>query len=525
MRRRARTPGFPPARPPAEERLGPLGGRLSAIGFAEERIAERLSGAHPAGLALERFPVYRALLERRPDALATAIALFLLQGEAPHEAVEEGLGADATEDALALGLLVPAGRKGRGGTLAAAASIFPCAGGLFATDHRHRAARARAAGPAPREPVMSLGGDSYALAYLAPAPRAGARVLDLCTGSGVHAILALRGGADRAIATDVNPRALAFARFNAALNGVAARLEVRRGDLWDAVREGERFDLVLANPPFVPSPHGPRSRVRLAFRDAGPSGEDVLARLLAGLPGRLERDGIAAIVSVFADAQRRPLRRKLEEWLGPRANLDALLLEMGTDLPEEYAAAQTRRAFEDDPAAYAERYGRWLAALRRARIERLAGGVLALRRHAGPTPPGFRALPAGPPPARPDRRRLGRALDAFAAARAIVFPEELLERRARRADDLVLGEEMEVRDGALAPARFRARTQGGVGGEVGISADLRAVLAAATGERPLRDVIEDLAGARGVDPAEAAARLFPDLIELGERGLLLLGPP
>src|SRR5207248_1145451 len=117
---------------------------------------------------------------------------------------------------------------------------------LFAADHRFRLA-----GPAPREPVMYLGGDSYALAYLAPAPPEGGRALDLCSGSGVHAILAALRGAARAIGVDVSPRAIAFARWNAALNGVAERCEFRRGDLYAPLRaeeEDARFDLILANP-------------------------------------------------------------------------------------------------------------------------------------------------------------------------------------------------------------------------------------------------------------------------------------
>src|SRR5436305_6894863 len=78
-----------------------------------------------------------------------------------------------------------------------------------------------------------------------------ARALDVGTGSGVQALLAARH-ATRVVATDINPRALAFTEVNAALNGFT-NVEVRHGSLFEAVA-GERFDLITCNPPYVVSP-------------------------------------------------------------------------------------------------------------------------------------------------------------------------------------------------------------------------------------------------------------------------------
>ena len=76
----------------------------------------------------------------------------------------------------------------------------------------------------------------------------GERALDLCTGNGIQAIL-LAAHADSVVATDVNARALAYTSFNAALNGVD-NVETRLGSFLDPV-DGERFELVVANPPYV----------------------------------------------------------------------------------------------------------------------------------------------------------------------------------------------------------------------------------------------------------------------------------
>ena len=77
------------------------------------------------------------------------------------------------------------------------------------------------------------------------------RVLDLCTGTGAIALaLAKELPAATVIAADVSPEAVAIAARNAERNQLAARVEVRRGDLFAPVA-GETFDLVTANPPYI----------------------------------------------------------------------------------------------------------------------------------------------------------------------------------------------------------------------------------------------------------------------------------
>jgi release factor glutamine methyltransferase len=77
--------------------------------------------------------------------------------------------------------------------------------------------------------------------------RAGDRVLDMGTGSGVNAIMAASVSSD-VVAVDVDPSAVACARSNAARNGVADRIDVRVSDVFAAV-DG-RFDLIIFDPPF-----------------------------------------------------------------------------------------------------------------------------------------------------------------------------------------------------------------------------------------------------------------------------------
>lgn len=112
-------------------------------------------------------------------------------------------------------------------------------------------------------------------------------VLDLGTGSGVGAVFAACHGA-RVVATDINPEAVCCARINAMLNRVEHLIEVREGDLFEPVR-GERFDLILFNPPYYRG--APRDELDRAWR-----AEDVFERFARQLRGMLAPGGYALII-------------------------------------------------------------------------------------------------------------------------------------------------------------------------------------------------------------------------------------
>jgi release factor glutamine methyltransferase len=122
----------------------------------------------------------------------------------------------------------------------------------------------------------------------------GDRVLDVFTGSGVLAISSALAGAGEVWAVDVSRRAAACAALNGRLNGV--RVRARVGDMFGPVA-GERFDVVTANPPYVPS--GPDERPpRGAARawEAGADGRALLDPFLGELPAHLSPGGRALIV-------------------------------------------------------------------------------------------------------------------------------------------------------------------------------------------------------------------------------------
>lgn len=126
--------------------------------------------------------------------------------------------------------------------------------------------------------------------------RAGQRVLELGSGLGLAAVLAARAGAD-VVATDVLPQAVAAIRANAVLNGV--NVDARLGDCYAPVA-GERFDLICANAPQMPTPPDrERFDSAAAADNGGPDGWAVLDRIIAGAPAHLTPGGLL-VVSIFA---------------------------------------------------------------------------------------------------------------------------------------------------------------------------------------------------------------------------------
>jgi release factor glutamine methyltransferase len=125
-------------------------------------------------------------------------------------------------------------------------------------------------------------------------------VLDVCTGSGVIA-LSLAGSARSVTAVDSNRIAVAAVRLAARLNRVAIR--ALHGDLFAPVA-GRTFDVILSNPPYLPTPEGARTPGSHAW-DGGRDGRAILDRLCREASAHLRPGGDLFVVqSSLADIER-----------------------------------------------------------------------------------------------------------------------------------------------------------------------------------------------------------------------------
>jgi hypothetical protein len=306
-----------------------------------------------------------------------------------------------------------------------------------------------------------------------------ARALDLGTGNGVQALLAAPH-CERVVATDLNERALAFAEFNATLNGVT-NIEFRAGSFFEPV-QGERFDLVVSNPPYVISPE-----TELIFRDSGKPGDTVSAELVAELPGHLVDGGFATIMISWItgdDVSERP-----RAWL-EGSGCDALVLYTGGE-DALTSATLWNRAAGTDPQSFAERLDRWLAYYERLGIERIAYGVVVLRQ-GGQEWTRFAELPTDR--LKPASDHLQRIFDASL--------DGLLDRTLALVPDAYLDRTTRLENGEWQPVAATVRLEQGIGFGVNLDRAGLAIVSLLDGKAPLRPHLRPLAQELGAPEPE-----------------------
>lgn len=246
-----------------------LRGRFAAAAYDADCIA-RIERCVPGPFDAPRLPLIGYLLEREPAPWAAMAGLFAYDLAQPVERVATAMG-DLLPTLTELRIL-----RVEGDLVRSAWRIMPFQGLWVLSDRPDGG----------DEAVMGPGVTTSTLAQTA-LPAAGARVLDLGCGAGSLALVAASTGSRDVVASDLNARAVAVTRVNALLNGI--RLDVRQGDGFAPVA-GERFDLVLCQPPYVFSP---TDGVSVTYLHGGARGDELARALLAQAPTVLSDAGRA----------------------------------------------------------------------------------------------------------------------------------------------------------------------------------------------------------------------------------------
>jgi release factor glutamine methyltransferase len=120
----------------------------------------------------------------------------------------------------------------------------------------------------------------------------GGQILELCAGPAFAGLAAARHHGGQLTTVDVSRRAQLNARINGRINGVPTR--ALRGDLLQPLA-GQQFDLIVANPPYVPGPPPPQTGAERGW-DAGADGRAVLDRVCSEAPAHLAPGGVLLLV-------------------------------------------------------------------------------------------------------------------------------------------------------------------------------------------------------------------------------------
>jgi hypothetical protein len=414
---------------------------IGRIGYCEAAVRQRLGLHDIADLNWRDLPVYRDQRLAERDTLALAIDLFLLQGVLTKDEVDRLLPVSSRDVLLRTALL----EIDEADLVRARASLFPVDQRLIFSDHAWPELPHPGCATVPYGQVMAVGLDSRLLA------RATVRgpvrsALDMCTGSGVHALLAAPH-AQRVCAVDINPRAVRCTRFNAQALG-AVNLEAVEGDLFDPVG-GDRFDLITANPPFVPSPLN-----TLRFRDGGPSGEDIQKRIVAGLPSHLAPGGTAQLVTELGERDGEPIAGRLREWLAG-APIDVYVLRVASHTAARYAVGHAKGI---DYGTFLDSTRAWAANLQAQGYARVVSVLVSFQWSSSTCGPPWERIDESRPP----ERSAGAEIEATFVAERLARNPELRQHLEgawlRRADPIALFDASVV--GSAIPPKAKATRLG-----------------------------------------------------------------
>ncbi|MEZ0577708.1 methyltransferase [Nocardioides sp. MH1] len=492
--------------PSPEGLADPLREALLAAGFTYDAVADLLgTDAHAALSRNETTPALRRTTDGGP--LSTLVRLFLLQATVPLAEAERAL--PGLVDRLAAeGMLAQSV-----GEVAARLDCRPY-GSDDGTDLWVVSDLTPGLDGAPQrvtsDYVLGISPASTSLAQLTLRHDVGS-ALDLGTGCGVQA-LHLAVHADRVVATDVNRRASALTRFNAALNEVADRVEVRDGSFFEPVA-GERFDLIATNPPFVISP---ATGERLVYRDSGLPGDRVVEHVVRTAPDHLADGGWCQVLANWAILADRPWDERLAAWLP--GDCDALVVQREVLDPAAYVELWLKDSGHHpatgtgSPADYARRYDTWLSWLEEQGVAGIGFGWINLHR----TGNAARELLEWPydveQPIAPAIGEWGSAIGETVA------PDATLVVRADVRQETVGAV------GAEDPATILLRQQRGLRRARQVDTVLAAVVGACDGDLPVGSILDAVAQLLDLDAGATREQYLPELSGLVHEGYLQASP-
>ncbi|HHU10788.1 MAG TPA: methyltransferase [Intrasporangiaceae bacterium] len=480
---------------------------LIAARFTVPGIAEVLGPMAGAALAREHPLPAERVTDSSTDPCAALIRLFTLGAPVDVREVQAALPNVGVDGITTLGLV-----RHEGDAVVATCDLRP-----YATERDTWWVASDLDELATGEPlrpdhVLGIGGASTTLASWTPRCPVD-RALDVGTGSGVQA-LHLSRDASQVVVSDLSERALAYAAFNAALNGVT--WDIRRGSMLEPVA-GETFDLIVSNPPFVITPRD-GSVPLFEYRDGGAAGDAVVADLVAGLGAHLVPGGVAQLLGNWEIARDADWRDRVGAWVAD-SGLDAWVVQREVQDPAQYAETWARDGgHHAGTAQFRAMYASWLDDFASRDVEGVGFGIITLHKPSTDREPFVDLMDVRGPVA----AVMGPTIAAGLAARerlATLSDEDLLDVAWAAAADVTV--EHHLVPGSSQPRAVSVVQGGGLRLRVPLDSYAAGYVGVADGSITPRQALVAVAAILEEDAAEVTARVVPMLRYLIANGFLI----
>ncbi|SNS95679.1 Methyltransferase small domain-containing protein [Streptosporangium subroseum] len=453
---------------------------LLDTGYTIDGVRERLGDVAATALSREE-PVPALRATEGDDPLGTLVRLWWLGAAVDVRRAPRGL---PVEELAAAGLVTV-----EGGRITSTVHLQPWETGGYVVSDR----KVRPGDPALRaDHVVGAGGASANLAQLVSRRPVG-RALDLGTGCGVQ-VLHLDGRAEEIVATDVNPRALDLARLSWGLSGIR-EVDARQGSLFDPV-PGERFDLIVSNPPFVISPAG-----RFSYRESGFQADDFCRDLVRLAPRHLAPGGTCQLLANWLHVGGEDWQDRVGGWLA-ETGCDGWAVQRDVQDPAEYVELWLRDAAEQGTPRYRELYEDWLGWFESENVTGIGFGWITLN-DSGSLDPVVRVEELGHRVELPVGGYVDEVLGSITGAHRLT-DAELLGARLAPADGML--EERIGPPGAEDPARIVLRQTRGLRRSAQVGTVEAALAGVCDGQYPLDPLLAAIAELTGEDPDDLRAK-------------------
>lgn len=334
--------------------------------------------------------------------------------------------------------------------------------------------------------VMGISPSSLTLAGLT-VRRPNRTALDLGTGCGIQAFLSAQHS-ERVVATDKNPRAVALTAFNAALNELTY-IDSREGDMFEPV-EGETFDLITSNPPFVISPDNVYS-----FMHSGMTGDEVCRTIAREAPRFLNPGGFCQFMANWTVGIDEDWDDRLAGWFAG-TGCSVWVLRRGAQSPDEYARIWIES--EEGEEAFARSFAAWMDYYERLGIAAIDSGLITMRRGSG-GPNWFRAEDSPETMVFPASNEILRTFEAEDFLAAHLDDEALLGARYSVAPDARLTQEFGPDGDSWDLVGTELRRTEGMNWSGAIDTAAANMLGRCDGTRPMAELLAALAAEAGED--------------------------